>query len=98
VPRDASGAMVRTNLEPPELARYEGLLGHFHVQRNKQDPGPAFQWDRVIGGARKLMSKEALAKNQRLRGKSVAIRTDRGTGARPTTAPAPSVQPTSNPG
>ena len=47
------------------------MLGHFHVQRNKQDPGPAFQWDRVIDGARKLMSKEALAQNERMRGKAV---------------------------
>jgi N-acetyl-anhydromuramyl-L-alanine amidase AmpD len=51
VPRDANGAMLSTNLEPPELARYEGLLGHFHVQRNKVDPGPAFDWDRVLRGA-----------------------------------------------
>jgi hypothetical protein len=42
------------------------------------------------------MSKEALAKNNRLRGKAVAIRTDRGTGARPTTPPV--MRPTTNPG
>ena len=89
---------MTTNLPDERWTGYTGVLGHFHVQRNKQDPGPAFQWDRVIGGARKLMSKEAVAKNERLRGKAVAIRTDRGTGARPTTAPVTGAPPTTNPG
>jgi N-acetyl-anhydromuramyl-L-alanine amidase AmpD len=25
------------------------------VQKNKVDPGPAFQWDKVIDGARRLL-------------------------------------------
>jgi N-acetyl-anhydromuramyl-L-alanine amidase AmpD len=54
-PRDESGNLLLTNLPDDQLATYQGLLGHFHVQRNKQDPGPAFQWDRVITGARALM-------------------------------------------
>jgi N-acetyl-anhydromuramyl-L-alanine amidase AmpD len=95
-PRGEDGKLLTTNLSKDQWEQTTGVLGHFHVQRNKQDPGPAFQWDRVIGGARKLMSKEALAKNNRLRGKAVAIRTDRGTGARPTTPPV--MQPTTNPG
>jgi len=40
-----------------QLAAYHGLLGHYHVQDNKTDPGPAFQWDRVITGARSLMNR-----------------------------------------
>ena len=24
------------------------MLGHYHIQLNKTDPGPAFDWDRVI--------------------------------------------------
>ena len=35
-------------------------MGHYHVQENKQDPGPAFQWDKVINGARKLMGLKPL--------------------------------------
>jgi N-acetyl-anhydromuramyl-L-alanine amidase AmpD len=97
-PRDTGGGVVTTNLSDDQWTNYTGVLGHYHVQRNKQDPGPAFQWDRVIGDARKLMSKEALAKNERMRGKAVAIRTDRGTGARPATAPVTRGQPTTNPG
>jgi N-acetyl-anhydromuramyl-L-alanine amidase AmpD len=51
-PRDASGALVRAKLPDPELAAYQGILGHYHVQTNKVDPGPAFQWDRLIAEAR----------------------------------------------
>ena len=54
-PRDASGQLVRSKLPDEELIRYEGVLGHFHVQKNKVDPGPAFQWDCVFDGARGLL-------------------------------------------
>jgi N-acetyl-anhydromuramyl-L-alanine amidase AmpD len=52
-PRDASGALITRKLPDDELERYEGILGHFHVQTNKVDPGPAFQWDRLIDGVRR---------------------------------------------
>jgi len=39
---------------------YEGVLGHYHVQTDKTDPGPALQWDYVIGEARRLMNLPAL--------------------------------------
>jgi N-acetylmuramoyl-L-alanine amidase len=54
-PRDDSGKLIPNKLPDEELNRYQGVLGHFHVQTNKTDPGPAFQWDRVIEGARKLL-------------------------------------------
>ena len=43
-----SGALVRHALSPDQLAAHRGLLGHFHVQRNKTDPGPAFDWERLL--------------------------------------------------
>ena len=55
-PRDAAGALIPHKLPDDEYARYRGILGHYHVQTNKVDPGPAFQWDRVIDGARGLMN------------------------------------------
>ena len=55
-PRDASGALIRSKLSDPELARYQGILGHYHVQTDKVDPGPAFQWNRVIEGARAVLA------------------------------------------
>ena len=56
-PRDEEGKLITTNLTDAQWASYSGVLGHWHVQRNKQDPGPAFQWDRVIDAARELMGK-----------------------------------------
>ena len=54
-PRDDAGKPVSKKLPDDQLNRYQGVLGHYHVQTNKTDPGPAFQWDTVIGGAKKLM-------------------------------------------
>jgi len=54
-PKDASGKLITQKLPDDELVNYHGVLGHYHVQTNKVDPGPAFQWDYVINGARKLL-------------------------------------------
>jgi hypothetical protein len=56
-PHDASGAVINHKLPANELAAYQGILGHYHVQTDKTDPGPAFQWKRVIDTARELMAK-----------------------------------------
>lgn len=55
-PRDPSGNLRLAKLPPGDFAAYHGILGHYHVQANKVDPGPAFQWDRVVTGARALMA------------------------------------------
>ena len=54
-PRDCSGRLVTGKLPEAELANYRGILGHFHIQENKTDPGPAFQWHRLIEDARQQM-------------------------------------------
>ena len=56
-PRDTAGKLVLQKLPEAELEAYQGVLGHFHIQTNKVDPGPAFQWDHVIGNARKLLNR-----------------------------------------
>ena len=53
-PRGEDGAVLTTNLPPEQLLGFEGIVGHFHVQRNKTDPGPAFQWERLLREAREL--------------------------------------------
>ena len=53
-PRDVDGSVVGRALAPDALLRFDGVVGHYHVQTNKQDPGPAFQWDRVLDEARRL--------------------------------------------
>ncbi|CAN5865309.1 hypothetical protein BH11PLA1_BH11PLA1_10180 [soil metagenome] len=58
-PRDGEGRLITTNLDETRLKQYRGLLGHYHIQSNKVDPGPAFQWDQVVDGARALMRSES---------------------------------------
>ena len=55
-PRGADGKVLPHKLPDDELNNYQGVLGHFHVQTNKTDPGPAFQWDYVIDSARRLLN------------------------------------------
>jgi N-acetylmuramoyl-L-alanine amidase len=63
------GVLIPHALTDEQYDNYQGVLGHYHVQTDKQDPGPAFQWDMVIGSARKLMTPQALAANAAARGK-----------------------------
>jgi N-acetyl-anhydromuramyl-L-alanine amidase AmpD len=44
-PRDAHGRVRNAVLGAAEYAAFHGILGHFHVQTNKLDPGPAFPWE-----------------------------------------------------
>ncbi len=52
-PRDAEGRLITTRLPDAHLREFRGVLGHFHIQENKVDPGPALDWERVIDGARR---------------------------------------------
>jgi N-acetyl-anhydromuramyl-L-alanine amidase AmpD len=63
------GILIRHALSGEQYEVYQGVLGHYHVQADKQDPGPAFQWDAIIRGARKIMTPGALAANAAARGK-----------------------------
>ena len=55
-PRDASGKLIPHKLPDEELEKYQGVLGHYHIQTNKTDPGPALQWDYLIDNAQRLMN------------------------------------------
>jgi N-acetyl-anhydromuramyl-L-alanine amidase AmpD len=57
-PADADGKVIPRKLSDTQLKNYHGVLGHYHIQTDKVDPGPAFQWDYVIGNARKLLHGE----------------------------------------
>jgi N-acetylmuramoyl-L-alanine amidase len=54
-PRDADDKLVAHKLSDAQFQAYHGVLGHYHIQANKIDPGPALQWDYVIGEARRLL-------------------------------------------
>jgi N-acetylmuramoyl-L-alanine amidase len=51
-PRDENGRLITHVLSDQEFQNYHGILGHYHIQIEKVDPGPAFQWDRLIEGVR----------------------------------------------
>lgn len=46
-PRGSDGGLLRSQLSATELDSFEGVLGHWHVQSNKVDPGPAMDWDHL---------------------------------------------------
>ncbi len=44
-PRDAAGKVRWDALSDEEFKAFHGILGHYHVTKDKQDPGPAFDWE-----------------------------------------------------
>jgi len=54
-PRDEEGKLITKTLTNEQWASFKGVLGHYHVQPDKSDPGVALQWDYVIDGARKVL-------------------------------------------
>ncbi|MBB6429241.1 N-acetylmuramoyl-L-alanine amidase [Algisphaera agarilytica] len=54
-PRGADGGVVPHLLTPDAQDQHQGLIGHYHLSEVKVDPGPAFDWGRVIQGARDLV-------------------------------------------
>jgi N-acetyl-anhydromuramyl-L-alanine amidase AmpD len=52
VPRGPDGKPTDDVLPAADFAAFQGVLGHYHVQANKNDPGPALDWDRFLTEAR----------------------------------------------
>lgn len=50
-PRAPDGSILDRVLTPAEFSAFSGILGHWHVQKNKSDPGPAFDWERLLDRA-----------------------------------------------
>ncbi|MCP4248368.1 MAG: N-acetylmuramoyl-L-alanine amidase [bacterium] len=55
-PRDTNGRMRTTILSDEENGQFSGLLGHWHVSKAKVDPGPAFDWERLLEGVDELVA------------------------------------------
>ncbi len=53
-PRNPGGE-VRDRIfdTPEEAAAFQGVVGHYHLQSDKYDPGPAFDWERFLEAARR---------------------------------------------
>lgn len=51
-PRDLSGQVLNRALSADAFDSFSGILGHYHVQTNKVDPGPGFDWERYLADVR----------------------------------------------
>lgn len=49
-PRMPDGKVFDRTLTDEQWASFSGILGHYHVQGNKSDPGPAMDWDYLLNG------------------------------------------------
>lgn len=54
-PRDDAGQLRTSKLESADLVEHSGLIGHYHISGDKIDPGPAFDWERLVTDARRAM-------------------------------------------
>jgi N-acetyl-anhydromuramyl-L-alanine amidase AmpD len=54
-PRGTDGAVRGDALAEGELRAFQGILGHLHVSAEKQDPGPAFDWEGFLARVRQLL-------------------------------------------
>lgn len=51
-PRGRGGEVRSDALSDAEWARFRGILAHSHITTDKTDPGPAFDWERLLAGLR----------------------------------------------
>ena len=54
-PRGEDGKVIPHLLTEQQQDTHRGLIAHYHVSEVKVDPGPAFDWDRVVDGAKELV-------------------------------------------
>ncbi len=52
-PRDAHGNVTTDLLSDADMLAFRGILGHYHLTTDKIDPGPAFDWPRLLDGVRR---------------------------------------------
>ncbi|MCY2960821.1 MAG: peptidoglycan recognition family protein [Planctomycetota bacterium] len=55
-PRGADGRVLDHALGDAEWREFRGILGHYHVQKNKTDPGPAFDWEPFLAAVRERLA------------------------------------------
>lgn len=54
-PRDAAGRLHTSKLSSADLVEHSGLIGHYHISGEKIDPGPAFDWERLVADAQRAL-------------------------------------------
>ena len=56
VPRMPDGKLLDRTLTDQQWASFSGIMGHYHVQGNKSDPGPAMDWEYLLEESRAQLS------------------------------------------
>lgn len=54
-PRSADGTVLNRLLTDDEWTKFSGILGHYHIQLNKSDPGPAMDWEYFLSETQKQL-------------------------------------------
>lgn len=54
VPRAADGSVWSGELPAATLEGFQGILGHYHITTERNDPGPAFDWERLLKDVREI--------------------------------------------
>jgi len=62
VPRMPDGKIFTQTLTDEQWASFSGILGHYHIQSNKTDPGPAMDWNYLLDGIQKRLKTIQTAK------------------------------------
>ncbi len=55
-PRDAAGRVLTERMTLEHEASFRGIVGHHHVSEQKQDPGPAFDWEVFLARVKTRLS------------------------------------------
>ncbi|MDZ4773265.1 MAG: N-acetylmuramoyl-L-alanine amidase [Planctomycetota bacterium] len=55
-PRDENGFVLDRVMDHDSWRSFAGILGHYHVQEEKIDPGPAFDWEPFLEAVRVQIS------------------------------------------
>ncbi len=55
-PRTPEGRVIDRTLSDEQWASFSGILGHYHVQESKTDPGPAMDWEYLLTETKKQLN------------------------------------------
>lgn len=56
-PREADGRVASAKLPDDRLAQFTGVMGHYHLQTDKIDPGPALDFEALIRATREELER-----------------------------------------
>jgi hypothetical protein len=56
-PREEDGRVSNAKLPDDRLVRFQGIMGHYHIQTDKIDPGPALDFDALIAATRRELQR-----------------------------------------